>query len=65
MFTYKRFTQGLLGSNTYVLWDEDTLECALIDAGNPTELVWPFLEEKGLPLLGFDLDSGSPTAWDT
>ena len=48
MYTYKRFTQGLLGSNTYVLWDEDTLDCALIDAGNSTELVWSFLQERGL-----------------
>ena len=48
MYTYKRYTHGLLGSNTYILWDEDTLDCALIDAGNETELVWSFIEEKGL-----------------
>lgn len=48
MFTYKRFTKGLLGSNTYILWDEDTRACGLIDAGNPTPAVWSVVEEQGL-----------------
>lgn len=48
MFTYKRFTKGLLGSNTYILWDEDTRACALIDAGNPWQAVWTVVEAQAL-----------------
>ena len=32
---YKTFTRGLLGSNTYLVYDEDSLEGAIIDCGNP------------------------------
>lgn len=39
MVEYRRLTRGLLGSNTYLVWDSDSRECALIDAGNPTRAV--------------------------
>ena len=39
MVKFKRFTQGLLGSNTYIVWDEASLEAAVIDTGNSVELV--------------------------
>lgn len=32
---YKVFSQGLLGSNTYLVYDEKSLEGAIIDCGNP------------------------------
>ncbi len=32
---YKTFTRGLLGSNTYLVYDEASLEGAIIDCGNP------------------------------
>ncbi len=48
MFTYKRCTKGLLGSNTYILWDEATKACALIDAGNPPEIIAPVLAANQL-----------------
>ena len=31
---YKTFTRGLLGSNTYLVYDEESLEGAIIDCGN-------------------------------
>ena len=31
---YKNFTRGLLGSNTYLVYDEESLEGAIIDCGN-------------------------------
>ncbi|MFR9503932.1 MAG: MBL fold metallo-hydrolase [Rikenellaceae bacterium] len=40
-----------IGENTYIIWDE-TLECAIIDAGNCNErentTLFNFIEEKGL-----------------
>ena len=32
---YKTFPRGLLGSNTYLVYDEKSLEGAIIDCGNP------------------------------
>ena len=32
---YKVFSRGLLGSNTYLVYDEKSLEGAIIDCGNP------------------------------
>ena len=37
-FTFERLTEGMLSSNTYILWDE-TKEAAIIDAGNSYETV--------------------------
>lgn len=50
MIKIKRFTQGLLGSNTYVIWDEETKDAAVIDAGNKESLVKGVIEEEGLCL---------------
>ncbi|MFI3316605.1 MAG: MBL fold metallo-hydrolase [Rikenellaceae bacterium] len=40
-----------IGENTYIVWD-DTLECAIIDAGNSNEredqALFNFIEQKGL-----------------
>lgn len=48
MFTYKRLTKGLLGSNTYILWETDSRQCAIIDAGNATEAVWEIVTKEQL-----------------
>ncbi len=48
MFTYKRLTKGLLGSNTYILWENHSRECAIIDAGNPTAAVWEIVDREQL-----------------
>lgn len=48
MFTYKRLTKGLLGSNTYILWETDSRACAIIDAGNPTFAVQEIVEKEAL-----------------
>ena len=50
MIKFKRFTQGLLGSNTYIVWDEDSLEAVVIDTGNPVELVKNVTDAEKLQL---------------
>lgn len=46
------FTFNPFGENTYILWDEDTLEAAIIDPGcyepEEEEELKSFIEEKGL-----------------
>lgn len=45
---HKKFSSGLLGSNTYVVWDEESREAMIIDAGNPVYEIKKFVDEKGL-----------------
>lgn len=45
---YKCFSSGLLGSNTYVVYDEASRECLVVDAGNPVSAVSSFIEDMGL-----------------
>ncbi len=47
---YKCFSSGLLGSNTYVLWDSDSCEGAIIDLGNPSGRVVDFCHEAGIAI---------------
>lgn len=47
-YEYKRFTEGMLGSNTYVLWDTDTGMAMIIDTGNPPDGPAQFIKEKNL-----------------
>jgi hypothetical protein len=46
------FTFNPLQENTYVLWCEDTLECAIVDAGNyniqENQILKSFIQENGL-----------------
>lgn len=42
------FPQGLLSSNTYVVWDEHSLDCMIVDCGVEVNDVLPFILEKGL-----------------
>lgn len=50
MIKFKRFTQGLLGSNTYVIWDEATKQAAVIDTGNDVQLAKDVIEAEKLTL---------------
>ena len=45
MIKIKRFTQGLLGSNTYVVWDEKSFEAAVIDTGNSDTAVKEIIDK--------------------
>ncbi|MBS5570802.1 MAG: MBL fold metallo-hydrolase [Clostridiales bacterium] len=48
MISFKRFTEGILGSNTYLVWDSESKEAALIDAGNRPGPITELLEEQKL-----------------
>lgn len=50
MIKFKRFTQGLLGSNTYVIWDEATKQAAVIDTGNDVQLAKDVIDAEKLTL---------------
>lgn len=57
-YEYKRFTEGMLGSNTYVLWDTDTLEALVIDPGNPVESLAGFVRENNIKVKFIVLTHG-------
>lgn len=48
MLSYKKICLGGFFANTYVVWDEDTKEAMVIDAGNDSAAVHKFTEENGL-----------------
>lgn len=48
MLNSKRCTEGLLGSNTYILWDEESKEAAVIDVGNKPALIEEIVRDQGL-----------------
>lgn len=48
MMMYKIFSGGLLGSNTHVVWDSESLECMIADCGNPVGEIKRFIADKGL-----------------
>lgn len=39
MIEIKRFTEGYIGANTYLVWDEESREACVIDVGNPPDNV--------------------------
>ena len=45
---YKAFPYGLLGSNTYVVFDEGSLDGMIVDTGNEVFRVAPFVEKMGI-----------------
>ena len=47
-YSYKRFSGGMLGSNTYLLWDEASKEAMIIDPGNPLRETAEFAESAGV-----------------
>lgn len=50
MLYYKRFTSGILGSNTYLVWDEKSGEAAVIDVGNRVSLITDTMQAQRLRL---------------
>ena len=44
----KIFPYGLLDTNTYVVWEEKSKECMVIDCGVKPQMILPFIEENGL-----------------
>ncbi len=48
MIKFKRFTQGILGSNTYIIWDTVSLEAAIIDAGNSLEFIEDVVNQENI-----------------
>ena len=50
MIHYKRFTDGILGSNTYLLWDPDSREAAVVDAGNRIAPLADLVREQKLTM---------------
>ena len=60
---FKQFTGGSLGSNTYVVYNENKnddgfCEAMIIDAGNPVAPIKAFAEEKGLLVMYIVLTHG-------
>ena len=47
-YKYKRFAGGMLGSNTYLLWDEASGSAMVIDPGNPADEAEAFVSSAGL-----------------
>ena len=47
-YAYKRFSHGMLGSNTYLLWETETGEGLVIDPGNPPDEVEKFTSENNI-----------------
>lgn len=50
MLNIQKFNTGLYDVNTYVIWDSENLEAAVIDWGGDFELVNNFLNENNLKL---------------
>lgn len=48
MVKFKRFTQGILGSNTYIIWDDISLEGVIVDAGNKLEIIKDIIDEENI-----------------
>ena len=49
MFQYKRLAAGLIGSNTYILWD-DRKQGAVIDCGNSAEAIQAVTDEQKIEI---------------
>lgn len=45
---YKVFSSGLLGSNSYIVWDEASREAMIVDLGNPPSQILKFARENSL-----------------
>lgn len=48
MLSYKKFCFGNMFSNTYLLWDEESLEALIVDSGNEAEPILRYVQESGL-----------------
>ena len=45
----KRMQLGMIQTNCYIFWDENTLDCAVVDPGDDGEQVAAFIQGRGLP----------------
>ena len=57
-YQYKRFTEGMLGSNTYLLWDIESKSALVIDPGNPLDSVQEAVIQEGLTVKFIVLTHG-------
>lgn len=48
MLSYKKFCFGNMFSNTYLLWDEESREALIVDAGNEADPILRYVREAGL-----------------
>ncbi len=58
MLNLKIFDEGLLGANTFLVWEENSLEGMIIDCGNHTREVKLFAESKGISVKYIVLTHG-------
>ena len=58
MLEYKTFGGGYIGSNTYLVWDSESLEAMVIDCGNPADRIFAFAKDKGLTVKYLALTHG-------
>ena len=63
----KRMQLGMIQTNCYIFWDENTLDCAVVDPGDAGEQVAAFIQGRGmyplailLPHRPFDHMLGNP-----
>lgn len=57
-YQYKRFTEGMLGSNTYLLWDTESKGALVIDPGNPVDGVQEAVAQEDLTVKMIVLTHG-------
>ena len=48
MLSYKKFCYGSMFSNTYVVWDSESLNALIVDCGNEVEPLCRFVKDEGL-----------------
>ena len=48
MLSYKKFCYGSMFSNSFVIWDEGSLDALIVDCGNEPEPILRFAKEIGL-----------------
>ena len=54
----KEFEDGLLGSNTFLVWDQVSKEGMVVDCGNPPEQIKSFAIENGIKVVWIVLTHG-------
>lgn len=58
IYQCKRFTEGMLGSNTYLIWHNQTRRALIIDPGNPAERVVSDVQALTLDVAAIVLTHG-------
>ena len=57
-YQVKRFTEGMLGSNTYLLWDAESRNAMVIDPGNPVDELREMADREKLTVTYIVLTHG-------